>query len=75
MYCIAIVGYSFVPNNIAIPDIPDITIDIVRRPGAMINSLPQWLNRQDFRNKTYDLIIVCIGGNDLATRQVSQASV
>ena len=70
MYSIAVVGHSLVPKSVDL-DLENVTIDIFRYPGATIASLNQHLDQSSFWNKTYDLIILCIGGNDLTHDQVS----
>ena len=52
-------------------DLDNVTIDIFRYPGATIDSLNHHLDQSSFWNKTYDLVILCIGGNDLTHDQVS----
>ena len=47
-------------------DLPDVNTDLYRFPGATIDSLTNKLDQQDFWTKTYDIVILCIGGNDLA---------
>ena len=46
------------------------TIDIIRYHGATIDLLNYRLDRSNFWHKTYDLIILCIGGKDLAHDEV-----
>ena len=57
----AIVGHSL-----------DVSTDIYRFPGATIDSLTNRLDQRDFWNKTYDIVILCVGGNDLARDDVDQ---
>ena len=52
-------------------DIANVKLDIYRFPGATINSLNRHLVQRNFWNMTYDLIILCIGGNDLTNHNVS----
>ena len=47
------------------------TINIFCYPGATIDSLNRHLDHSNFWNKTYDLVILCIGSNDLTHDQVS----
>ena len=47
------------------------TVDIFRFPSATIDSLNRLLDQSSFWNKTYELVILCIGGNDLTLGQVS----
>ena len=70
MCSIAIVGHSLVPKTVNL-DLDNVTIDIFRYPGATIDSLNHRLDHSNFWNKTYDLVILCIGGNDLTHDEVS----
>ena len=70
MHFIAIVGHSLVPRTVNL-GLENVTIDIFRYPGATINSLNRHLDQSNFWNKTYDLVILCTGGNDLTQDQVS----
>ena len=70
MYSIAVVGHSLVPKTVDLV-LENVTIDIFRYPGATIDSLNRHLDQSNFWNKTYDLVILCIGGNDLTHDQVS----
>ena len=70
MYSIAVVGHSLVPKSVNL-DLENVTVDIFRFPGATIDSLNRHLDQSSFWNKTYDLVILCIGGNDLTHDQVS----
>ena len=70
MCSIAVVGHSLVPKTVTL-DIANVTLDIYRFPGATINSLNHHLDQSSFWNKTYDLVIFCIGGNDLTNDNVS----
>ena len=71
MCSVAVIGHSLVPTTVTLNDITNVTIDIYRFPGAIIDSLTHHLNQRNFWNKTYDLIILCIGGNDLTKDDVS----
>ena len=72
MYRAAIVGHSLVPVSVCVNDLPDLSTDVYRLPGATIDSLTKKLDQRDFWNKTYDKVILCIGGNDLARDDVDQ---
>ena len=73
MYSIAVVGYSLVPKTVNL-DLASVTVGIFRFPGATIDSLNRHLDQSCYWNKTYDLVILCIGGNDLTNDQVSEVS-
>ena len=60
-----------VPETVNL-DLDNVTIDIFCYPGATINSLNHRLDHSNFWNKTYDLVILCIGGNDLTHDEVSR---
>ena len=47
-------------------------MDIIRHPGATINSLTEKLTDIDFWSRRYDGIILCIGGNDLSRLSVDE---
>ena len=70
MCSIAVVGHSLVPKTVDLA-LDKVTIDIFRYPGATIDSLNHRLDHSNFWNKTYDLVILCIGGNDLTHDEVS----
>ena len=70
MYSIAVVGHSLVPKTVDL-DLENMTIDVFRYPGKTIDSLNRHLDQSSFWDKTYDLIILCIGGNELTHDQVS----
>ena len=70
MYSIAVVGHLLVPKSVDL-DLENVTIDIFCYPGATSDSLNRHLDQSSFWNKTYDLIILCIGSNDLTHDQVS----
>ena len=67
----AVLDHSLVPEPIVVEGLPDITVDIYRYPDAMIDVLTRNLTRDQFWSKTYDSVILCIGGNDL-TREEPQ---
>ena len=71
MCSIAIVGHSLVPKTVNL-DLANMTLDIYCFPGATIDSLNHHLDQSSFWNKTYDLVILCIGGNDLTNDKVSE---
>ena len=70
MCSVAVIGHSLVPTTVTL-DIANVTLDVYRFPGATIDSLNHHLNQRNFWNKTYDLITLCIGGNDLTKDDVS----
>ena len=70
MCSVAVIGHSLGPTTVTL-DITNVTIDVYRFPGAKINSLNYHLNQLNCWNKTYDLIILCIGGNDFTKDDVS----
>ena len=53
-------------------DIANVMLDIYHFPGATIDSLNHHLDQSNFWNKTYDFVILCIGGNDLTSDNVSE---
>ena len=57
---------------VCVSDLPDMEIDFYCYPGTTIDSLTNKLNQRDFWTKTYDIVILCIGGNDLARDDVDQ---
>ena len=71
MCSVAVIGHSLVPTTVTLNDLTNETIDVYRFPGATIDSLTHHLNQCNFWNKTYDLIILCIGGNILTKDDVS----
>ena len=70
MLSIAVVGHSLVPKSVDL-GLDNVTVGIFRYPSAIIDSLNRNLDQSSFWNKTYDLVILCIGGNDLTNDQVS----
>ena len=72
MSSVAVIGHSIVPLSVRVNDIPDICVDLYQYPGATINSLTNKLNQREFWTKNYNLVILCIGGNDLAREDVDQ---
>ena len=52
--------------------VPSVQLDIIRHPGATINSLTDKLNDIDIWSRRYDSIILCIGGNDLSRLSVDE---
>ena len=60
------------PTSIPLSNLSEVHIDILRYPGATINSLIDRLNNIDFWTHQYDGIIFCIGGNDLTRLTVEQ---
>ena len=53
MYRAAIVSHSLEPLSVCVSDLPDVSIDLYRFPGATIDSLTNRLDQRDFWNKTY----------------------
>ena len=49
-----------------------VQLDIIRHPGATINSLTDKLTDTNFWSRHYDGIILCIGGNDLSRLSVDE---
>ena len=72
MLSVAVVGHSLVPLSVSVNNIPDICIDLYRYPDATVNSLTNKLDQRGFWTKTYDLVILCIGGKDIARENVDQ---
>ena len=72
MFSVAVLGHSLVPKPIVVEELPDIIVDIYRYPDATIDVLTRNLSRDQFWTKTYNLIIVCIGGNDLTRSKPSK---
>ena len=66
MLSVAVTGHSLVSLSVSVNDIPVVHIDLYQYPGTTVNSLTNKLDQRDFWTKTYDLEIICIGGNDLA---------
>ena len=56
----------------SVNDIPYICIDLYWYPSATVNSLTNKLDQREFWTKTDDLVILCIGINDLAREGVDQ---
>ena len=71
MLGVCVVGHSLVPSAIPL-NVPSVQLDIIRHPGATINSLTDRLNDTDFWSRRYDGIILCIGGNDLSRQSVDE---
>ena len=65
MLCVCVIGHSLIPSAILL-NIPSVQLDIIRHPGATINSLTDKLTDINFWSQRYDGIILCIGGNDLS---------
>ena len=70
MCSVTVIGHSLIPTTVIL-DITYVTIDACCFPGATIDSLNHHLNQRNFWNKTCDLIMFCIGGNDLTKDDVS----
>ena len=71
MLCVCVIGHSLVPTAIPL-NIPPVQLDIIRHPGATINSLTDKLTDINFWTRRYDGIILCIGGNDLSRLSVDE---
>ena len=71
MLRVCVVGHSLVPSAIPL-NVPSVQLDIIRHPGATINSLTDKLNDIDFWSRRYDGIILCTGGNDLSRLSVDE---
>ena len=72
MLSLVVLGHFLVPESITVTDLTDVHIDIYRYPGAIVNTLTNKLDQQEFLGKIYDLVIICIGGNDLAREGMNQ---
>ena len=64
MFRICVIGHSLGPTSLPLANLSEVHVDILRYPGATINSLTDRLNI-DFWTRQYDGIILCIGGNEL----------
>ena len=71
MFSVALLGHSLVPEPIVVDDLPDVIVDVYQYPGSTIDVLTRNLTRDQFWSKTYDSVILCIGGNDI-TREEPQ---
>ena len=71
MLCVCVVGHSLVQSAIPL-NVPSVQLDIIRHPGAAINSLTDKLTDMNFWSRHYDGIILCIGGNDLSRLSVDE---
>ena len=71
MFRICVIGHSLGPTSLPLANLSEVHVDILRYPGATINSLTDRLNI-DFWTQQYDGIILCIGGNDLTRLTVKQ---
>ena len=72
MFRVALIGHSLLPTRLYLRDLPTVETEIHRYPGATIDDLTARLTETEFWTKRYDGIIVCIGGNDLATFSVDE---
>ena len=69
MLRVCVSGHSLVPS--AIPfNVPSVQLDIIRHPGATINSLTDKLTDINFWSRRYDGTI--LGGNDLSRLSVDE---
>ena len=62
---LCVIGHSLVPSAIPL-NVSPVQLDIIRHPGATINSLTDELTDINFWSQRYDGIILCIGGSDLS---------
>ena len=69
MLRVCVIGHSLTSSAIPL-NIPSVQLDIIRHPGATINSLTDKLTDINFWSPRYDGIILCIGGNDLSRLSV-----
>ena len=58
MLSVAVLGHSLVPETITVNDVTDVCFDIYRYPGATVNTLTYKFEQSEFRDKTYDLVII-----------------
>ena len=70
MLRVCVIGHSLVPSVIPL-NVPSVQLDIIRHPGATINSTDK-LTDINFWSRRYDGIILCIGGNDLSRLSVEE---
>ena len=71
MLRVGVIGHSLVPSAILL-NVPSVQLDIIRHPGATINSLTDKLTDINFWSRRCDSIILCIGGNDLSRLSVEE---
>ena len=71
MLRVCVVGHSLIPSANPL-NVPSVQLDIIRHPGATINSLTDKLTDINFWSRHYDGIILCIGGNDLCRLSVDE---
>ena len=71
MLRVCVIGHSLVPTAIPLNK-PSVQLDIIRHPGATINSLTDKLTGINFWTRRYDSIILCIGGKDLSRLSVDE---
>ena len=71
MLRVCVIGHSLVPSAIQL-NVPSVQLEIIRHPGATINSLTDKLADINFWSRRYDGIILCIGGNDLSRLSVEE---
>ena len=58
MLRVCVIGHSLIPTAIPL-NVPSVQLDIIRHPGATINSLTDKLTDFDFWSRRYDGIILC----------------
>ena len=71
MLRVCVIGHSLVPTAIPL-NVPSVQLDIIRHPGATVDSLTDKLTDINFWTRRYDSIILCIGGNDLSRLSVNE---
>ena len=71
MLRVCVIGHSLVPSTIPL-NVPSVQLDIIRHPGATINSLTDKLTDINFWSRHYDGIILCIGGSNLSRLSVDK---
>ena len=72
MFDVAIVGHSLVPRSVCVDDLSDVKVDLYRYLGATIDSLINKLGQRDFWTKSYDLVVLCIGSNNLTRDDIDK---
>ena len=70
MFHLCVIGHSLVPATVRLTELPNVRVTVLRFPGATVDSLTSQLTFLRLWIRHYDGIILCIGGNDLATDSV-----
>ena len=70
MFNMAVVGHSLVPVSINVSELIGVNMGFYQYPGATIEVLGYKLIQCEFFDNSFDFIILCIGGNDLAGHDV-----